>query len=122
MKRAKPVSTHESPKQRRHIPLRNIYAIVPVVMLIEGEMVMRSKLLGTALPLFVAAVLCSGCMQSTRTAASSDIATTKPTLSTLEPGEAVLYDDGNCPSGQVAQFARRSGQAQMRRSCVVRPI
>ena len=43
---------------------------------------------------------------------------TKPTLSSLAPGESVLYDDKSCPAGMIAKFTKAKNRAQMGKKCI----
>lgn len=42
----------------------------------------------------------------------------QPTLQTLPPGRAVLYDNKKCPSGQIARYARSKVKDQISIKCV----
>ncbi|GGE01493.1 hypothetical protein GCM10011390_20480 [Aureimonas endophytica] len=56
-------------------------------------------------------------------ASSDTVVSTRPTLESMEGmgGKSVLYDDGKCPSGEIAQFTKRGGRTQINRVCVARP-
>lgn len=42
----------------------------------------------------------------------------QPTLQTLPPGRAVLFDNGKCPAGQIARYARSKMKDQISIRCV----
>ncbi|KAB0680144.1 hypothetical protein F6X38_09795 [Aureimonas leprariae] len=52
----------------------------------------------------------------------AEMVKSKPTVDSLTGlKHPVLYDDGKCPKGQIAQFSKKGGQGQMRRACVDKP-
>ncbi|KGD87743.1 MULTISPECIES: DUF6719 family protein [Rhizobium/Agrobacterium group] len=50
--------------------------------------------------------------------AQSRTVTTQPTLQTLPPGRAVLFDNKKCPAGQIARYARSKMRDQISIKCV----
>ncbi|APO74590.1 hypothetical protein AM571_CH01769 [Rhizobium etli 8C-3] len=53
------------------------------------------------------------------TEAAMKVVKQKPTVSSLAPGEAVLYDDKRCPAGMIARYARAKNRDEIRRGqCV----
>ena len=50
--------------------------------------------------------------------AATRTVTSKPTLESLEPGQAVLYDDKKCPSGMIAKYRKAPKRSSISRTCV----
>ncbi|MBB3657302.1 hypothetical protein FHX15_002534 [Rhizobium sp. BK650] len=44
--------------------------------------------------------------------------TQRPTLQSLPAGQAVLFNDGHCPGGQIAKFAHKQKSNELKKSCV----
>jgi hypothetical protein len=44
--------------------------------------------------------------------------TQRPTIQSLPAGHAVLFNDGQCPSGQIAKFVHKEKSGQIKKSCV----
>lgn len=42
----------------------------------------------------------------------------KPTPQNVEPGKAVLYDDGKCPAGQIGKFRKAKNKESISKTCV----
>ncbi|UWU16246.1 hypothetical protein N2599_09810 [Rhizobium sullae] len=51
--------------------------------------------------------------------AATKVVTQKPTVSSLAPGENVLYDDKRCPAGMIARYSKPKNRNEIRRGqCV----
>ncbi|MBB3135624.1 hypothetical protein FHS26_003370 [Rhizobium pisi] len=44
--------------------------------------------------------------------------TQRPTTQSLPAGHAVLFNDGQCPAGQIAKFVHKEKSGQLKKSCV----
>jgi len=44
--------------------------------------------------------------------------TQRPTTQSLPAGHAVLFNDGQCPSGQIAKFVHKEKSGELKKSCV----
>ncbi len=50
--------------------------------------------------------------------AQNKTVTTKPTVDSIPAGRSVLYNDGKCPTGQIARYTKSRYKEQMGRKCV----
>lgn len=44
--------------------------------------------------------------------------TQRPTTQSLPAGHAVLFNDGQCPAGQIAKFVHKEKSGELKKSCV----
>ncbi|WP_348631012.1 DUF6719 family protein [Rhizobium sp. BK418] len=44
--------------------------------------------------------------------------TQRPTTQSLPAGHAVLFNDGQCPAGQIAKFVHKQKSDGLKKSCV----
>lgn len=50
--------------------------------------------------------------------AQSRKVTQRPTVSSMAPGETVLFDDKSCPAGMIAKFTKAKNRAKITKKCV----
>ena len=50
--------------------------------------------------------------------AQSKKVTQRPTVSSMAPGETVLFDDKSCPAGMIAKFTKAKNREKITKKCV----
>jgi hypothetical protein len=71
---------------------------------------------------FTIACISVACMFSfveiSEAAGETPVVTSQPTMSSLKPGQSVLFNDNKCPAGQIAKYSKGQRRAQITRKCI----